>query len=42
MRINAYLHDRELINSKDITMPCFFIDNSLNDGEWFEDSSKEE
>ncbi len=42
MAFNAYMYDKGLLGSKEKNLPCFFIDNSLNHAEQFEESTDEE
>ncbi len=36
------MYEAQLFDTNKFTLPCFFIDNSLNDAETFEYSSEEE
>ncbi len=42
IKFNAFMYEKGLTNTTDMILPCFFIDNSLNDVEVFEYSSEEE
>ncbi len=41
-QFNDLLRETDLFNTKEFTLPCFYIDNSLNDKETFECATEEE
>ena len=41
-QINKFLKEEELFETANFTLPCFFIDNSLNNKDEYEDADDEE